>query len=190
MPGDSGLGQYDQPAIGDFVLYAEHRLSVGAGNRVAGGHIGVRSMAAGQRGDQLVVGAGSVIEPGRVIVSPSVTFGRDVSCGTVLADAAAGPAGPQQPERLFPIALMPPLPLALAPAPAAGTEDVTVPTGQEQSLDPGSYGALTVNGSLMLDSGDYVFASIEVGDGARLASAGTVRIIAAAEIEDAVGDSQ
>src|SRR5271154_524093 len=149
VPENGGLREYDQPGIGDFVLYAEQRLSLGGGNRVTGGHLGIRSVAVEQAGGQLVTGAGSVIDQGRVIVAPSVAFGNDVTTGTLLADAVTGPSAAKRPERPFPASLMPLLPLAAAPA--AGTENVRVATGQTQSLVPGSYGALIVDGSLILE---------------------------------------
>jgi hypothetical protein len=176
MNGDTTVpgGRSGQPGIGEFVFYAEQRLALGAGNRVAGGHIGVRSAAGNPGGGQLTAGAGSVIEAGHSVLSPSVSLGHAVRRGAVLADAVAGPAESQA-DQPFPASLMPPLPLAASPA--AGTETVSVPAGQERTLVPGRYGTLTVDGSLVLDPGDYVFASIDVGDGATLEPSGAARVV-------------
>jgi Pro-kumamolisin, activation domain len=161
--------------IADFVLYAEQRLTLGAENRVQGGDIGVRSAARDPAGGQLSAGSDSVIEPDRAIISPSVTLGHSVVRGEILSDALVDHGVPLRPERPFPISQMPALPLA--PAPPAGTEGVTVPAGQATSLTPGSYGALQVDGSLVLNPGEYVFSSITVGRKARMVSVGTVQVL-------------
>jgi hypothetical protein len=168
-----------QLEIGDFVLYAEQRLTLGTTNRITGGDIGVRSAASGQAGGQLVAGAGSVMDPDHNIVSPSVTLGNEVTSGaiptnilvdpapSVAASPAAATPGPS--AQSFPVSVMPTLPLAVAPS--AGTETVTVPAGQTTSLTPGSYASVTVDGALALNAGNYVFASIQLGQQAQLTSA-------------------
>lgn len=171
---DGGPGQDEQLRLADFVLYAEQRLRLGTENHVTGAGIGVRSAAKEPRGGQLRAEAESVIEPDHAIISPSVTFGDRVIHGAVLTDTLVDHGIPLRSERPFPASQMPLLPLA--PAPTAGTESVTIPRGQVASLDPGSYDDLTVEGSLVLNPGDYVFSSIRLGHQARIVSVGTVGI--------------
>jgi hypothetical protein len=66
---------------------------------------------------------------------------------------------------------MPILPLAMTGPPGSG--NVTVGAGQQESLAPGSYGDLRVDGELVLAAGDYGFASVHVGAGAHLVSNGS-----------------
>jgi Pro-kumamolisin, activation domain/Subtilase family len=164
-----------QLPIADFVLYAEQRLTLGTANRVTGGGIGVRSIAREPAGVQLSAASDSVIEPDRAIISPSVALGHHVVRGEILTDALVDHAVPLRPERPFPASQMPPLPLA--PAPAAGTEGVTVPAGQAASLSPGSYGAAQIDGSLVLNPGEYVFSSVTLGHRARMVSVGVVQVV-------------
>jgi hypothetical protein len=164
----------DQLPITSFALYAESDLCLGPDSQVRGGHIGVRSRAGQSDGGQLGAGDGFAIEPEHNIISPSVLLGREVSCGPVLADALTDHGIPLRPTDPFPFLAVPPLPLAAAPA--AGTEAVGVAEGQVASLAPGSYAALTVHGSLVLNPGEYVFASVTIGHGATVASVGDVRI--------------
>lgn len=169
------IAQDDQLQIADFALYAEQRLALGAVNRIRGGDIGVRSAAKEPAAGQLSVGSDSVIEPDRALIAPSVTLGHHVVRGRILADTLVDHGVPLRPERGFPVSDMPPLPLA--PAPAAGTENVTVAADEASSLTPGSYGALRVDGSLVLNPGEYVFSSVTLGFKARMVSVGTVRVL-------------
>lgn len=170
-----GAPQGDQLQIEDFVLYAEQRLTLGAKNRVRGGDIGIRSAAHEPAVGQLSAGRDSVLEPDRAVIAPSVSFGDHVVRGEVLTDSLIDHGVPLRPEQSFPVSQMPALPLA--PAPAAATEAVTVPAGQASSLTPGSYGALQVYGSLVLNPGEYVFSSIALGHGARMVSVGAVQVL-------------
>ena len=64
------------------------------------------------------------------------------------------------------------------PAFTAGTTAVTVNPGQTQTLAPGDYGNVTVNGTLNLSGGTYEIQSLRVGPDGRLAAnaASTVRV--------------
>lgn len=160
--------------IEKFVLYAEQGLSIGPESRATGGDVGVRSAAAEDAGGQLTVGGGSVIAPEHAVIAPSVTFGHHVRGGAVQADVLLDHGILLRPEQPFPAALMPPLPLASSPAP--GTRDVTVAAGEVASLVPGGYDSLTVNGSLVLNPGNYVFTAVKAGHEARIVSVGTVHV--------------
>jgi pro-kumamolisin-like protein len=61
---------------------------------------------------------------------------------------------------------MPLLPIAISKP--AGTTNVTVAQGQQETLTPGPYGALTDNGIILLRPGTYSFSSIALGNNAQL----------------------
>ena len=69
-----------------------------------------------------------------------------------------------------------------APFPACGGNTVTVRTGENRTLPPGTYGAVAVkggggnSGTLVLQGGDYVFCSLELGRAADLLFAGAARV--------------
>jgi Pro-kumamolisin, activation domain len=172
-------------SIRDFLLYAEQRLTLGAENQMGGAHIGVRSVAKDGADGQLVVGGQSAVVPDHAIISPSVTLGHHVTCGGIMTDALRDDGVPLRSQESFPVAAMPSLPLASAPG-AAGS-DVTVARGQVISLVAGSYGALTVDGSLVLNPGDYVVSSVEVGHEATVVSVGMVRVTVVSYIAVARG---
>ena len=161
--------------IGDFVLYAEQSLALGLENRVLGGDVGVRSRAKESAGGQLVAGGGSVIDPDHEVISPSVSLGHRVVCGPVLTDAFVDHAIHLRSELPFPASTMPPLPLASAPT--LGAPAVTVAAGHVAALVSGSYDTLTVDGSIVLNPGDYVFSSITIGHAGNLVSVGPVHIM-------------
>lgn len=163
--------------IRSFSLYAEQRLVLGPGNRVEDGDIGVRSRSRKSDGAQLIVGARSRIWRDHEVIAPSVTLGDDVECGRILTDVLVDHGIPLRSEHPFPASVMPTLPLASVTS--AGSQAVTVAEGQVSTLTPGSYGDLTVYGSLVLNPGDYVFSTITIGHHATVASAGTVRVMVA-----------
>ena len=61
---------------------------------------------------------------------------------------------------------MPPLPAIFSATPSTTT--ITVAAGQQQTLTPGSYGALTNDGIVLLNPGTYSFASVTLGNNAQL----------------------
>ena len=65
-------------------------------------------------------------------------------------------------QDVYPAAEMPRLPLTAAGVP--GKTNVTVLQGKTQTIYPGSYGALTNNGTLRLAAGTYSFSSVTLGD--------------------------
>jgi hypothetical protein len=152
-----------------FALLAELGISVGSDCRVTG-DIGVRSRSPEGIGWQLSLESGAVLAPQQRAVSPSVRVASQPLAALTdrLDGQADGAAGP------FPDEQMPPLPLA--PAPEPGPQGVTVGADHHESLGPGSYAALAVEGSVTLAAGDYVFTELTLGADASLASAGPVRI--------------
>jgi hypothetical protein len=172
-----GAVMVDHITIRSFALYAEQRLALGRGNRVMGGDIGVRSRSRDSGSAQLIMGAHSRSWPDQTVIAPSVALGDDVECGRILADELIDDGIPLRSEHPFPASAMPALPLASATS--AGSQAVTVAEGQVSALTPGSYGDLTVYGSLVLNPGDYIFSAITIGHHATVAAAGTVRVIVA-----------
>jgi Pro-kumamolisin, activation domain/Subtilase family len=160
-------------SISEFVLYAEIGLAVGPDSQVTGAAIGVRSFGTQAGGPQLVIAAGSVIDQARDVIAPSVDAAPSAVCGPILTDALTGGHVPPEPQP-FPVSQMPALPLAMAGP--AGSGNVTVGAGQQESLAPGSYGDLRVDGTLVLAAGDYGFASVHVGAGAHLVSSGSAHV--------------
>jgi hypothetical protein len=161
--------------IGQFVLYAERSVSLGSHDRAFRGDIGVRSTAEAGFGVQLKVGSGSIIERNHRLISPSVSLGRDVTLGMIQTNQLQDNGIPLGSSTAFPAPVMPPLPLA--PAPASGGPDVTVAADEVVALLPGVYGALVVSGTLLLNPGRYGFSSATLEDDSRVvAIAGDVQI--------------
>jgi hypothetical protein len=160
-----------QVSRSSFVLYGELGVTIGPDSRVTG-DVGVRSLAPAKAGWQLVLETGAVLEQQYRAIAPSVRVAPGAHCPVALTDRLEGST--TSPAEPFPVSLMPPLPLA--PAPQAGTAGITIQPGQQDSLSPGAYGALSVHGSVTLAAGDYAFAEITLGEGARLSAAGSVRI--------------
>ena len=163
--------------INSFVLYGEQALHLGRRCRVKGGDVGVRSRARDFPLGQLVAADGCVFEPDHTILAPSVSLGHHVVCGAIGTDALADDGVALRSPNPFPQSSMPSLPLT--PMPATGATAVTVARGEVRSLEPGAYGALTVDGHLVLNPGEYVFSSLTIGHAATVASIGrvTMRVI-------------
>jgi hypothetical protein len=155
------------PKIADFVLYAERSVILGSSNQVSGGDIGVRDPAPASFGPQVKVGSLSTVQFSNNILASSVSItnaqvgGVETNAQTNNGVVIYGQQGP------FPAAAMPPLP---SPAlPAAGTTAVTVPAFTIQSLNPGTYGALNVTGTLQLYAGTYTFTNVNLATFAHFA---------------------
>jgi hypothetical protein len=165
------------PQIGNFVLYGQRSVTIGAFGQVNGGDVGVATPAISSFGAQLVVGDHAQVDPAHTLLSPSVTLGAhaqvgDVETSTLVNDGASlGVVAP------FPVGLMPPEPLASV-SPSSGPS-ITVGSYGSATLSPGSYGALTVadHSNVVFDAGVYQFASFTVADHVTLtADAGGVTI--------------
>jgi len=126
-------------------------------------------------GFQLTIGARSIIDTCRCLYSPSICLRQDVTLGMIHSNQLEDDNVPLRSAFAFPAATMPPLPLA--PAPANSGPDVTVAVGEVRALLPGSYGSVTIFGTLLLNHGTYSFASAVLTDCARLiAITGEVQI--------------
>jgi Pro-kumamolisin, activation domain/Subtilase family len=155
------------PSLGDFVLYAERSVSVGAFDDVDGGDIGVVATAQPGFGIQLVVGDHTNVDPSRDLLSPSTSLGYDASVGDVQTTTLQNNGAKLGTVAPFPSAL-PPIPLALMPG-AAGS-DVNVASHQSVTLLPGTYGALTIadHCNVTLGPGTYSFSNVTISDHANL----------------------
>jgi hypothetical protein len=160
-------------SISEFVVYGEIGLAIGPDSQVTGAAIGVRSFGTQVAGPQLVIAAGSVIDQAWDVIAPSVDAAPSAVCGPILTDALTGGHVPPALQP-FPVSQMPALPLAMSGPPGSG--NVTVDAGLQESLAPGSYGDLRVDGTLVLAAGDYGFAGVHVGAGAHLVSNGSAQV--------------
>jgi hypothetical protein len=154
------------PLSREFVAYAQQRITLGTGNHVVGGDLGIASIAPAGMGPQLTVGASDIVDPQRTLFAPSISLGAQAQVGNVDTNAltnAGATLGSQQP---YPASSMPVLPLSAAAT--AGTTNVNIKAGSIQSLSPGNYGTLTIYGTLRLKPGNYSFSSITLADGAIL----------------------
>jgi hypothetical protein len=154
------------PLTREFVAYAERSLTLGTGDHVTGGDLGVASPAAASGGPQLAVGASTVVESQRTLFSPSVSLGAQAQVGTVDTNVLTNGGGSLVSQQAYPASAMPRSPLA--PLVTPGTTNVTVLQGKTQVLYPGNYGALTDSGYVRLTPGAYSFSSITLGDSGSL----------------------
>jgi hypothetical protein len=152
--------------VSEFVVYAERSLDIGECGKVRRGDLGVRSLADKSGGAQLKIGKNSFVDFEHIVIAPSVTIGRDVKLGAVRADQFTDDGVPLIPLEPFVPAAMPPLPLATGSA--TGGSDVVVGAHQALALLPGAYGALKIDGVLLLNPGRYVVSSVTMGDFARM----------------------
>ena len=155
-----------KPQISQFVLYAERSVKIGHRSHAEGGDVGVRTaMITAQDGAAQL----RIEEHGkcRNVFSPSTSLENDAEVRNIwtnslkrVKDTEIGTQGK------FP-ADMPLLPLALASGTGA---DVTVAEHKAQSLAPGTYGAVVLHegGTLRLEAGRYVFASLKMGERSQL----------------------
>jgi hypothetical protein len=153
------------PSLSTFVAYAQVSLALGAGDRSLGGDIGVGATSASSAA-QLSVGSQAVLDPTRTLYAASLTLGSQAIAGDIDTNALTNGGGQYGTLEPFPSLDMPLLPLA--PTAAAGTNAVTVGVGQQQTLSPGSFGALTDDGVVLLQPGTYAFSSVTLGSNAQL----------------------
>ena len=172
---DWGPAPPSKVTINQFVLYAERSLNIGDCGVVRRGDLGVRSIAETSRGVQLKIGKDSLVQPEHVVISPSVAIGRNVKLGMVRANQFTDDGIALSPLESFSAAAMPPLPLASVSS--SGGPDISVGRNQVLALLPGSYGALKVDGVLLLNPGRYVVSAVLMGDFAKMvAIAGNVQM--------------
>jgi hypothetical protein len=158
--------------ISQFLIYGERSVSLARDARVTGGDVGVRARAAASFGTQLKVGQTVQVDTSRAISSPSVSLDAGSVVGKVNTDALTNNGGTRGALAAFPAADMPAGPTGGG---AAGTTNVSVASGANRTLDPGSYGALSIagTGAVYLKPGNFWFASVTLADRAILVANGT-----------------
>jgi alpha-tubulin suppressor-like RCC1 family protein len=154
------------PKIGNFVVYAQRSVKLGASTRTSGGDVGVRAVATSGFGAQLIVGASSSLDAAHNLLAPSVTLGLLSAVGDVQTSQLQNNGGTLHTLAAFPAAAMPPLPIA--PTTTAAGSSVTVPAFTILTLNPGHYGALSVTGTLSLNPGAYSFSSATLANSAHV----------------------
>ncbi|MGH7270954.1 MAG: hypothetical protein ACREJ3_11040, partial [Polyangiaceae bacterium] len=174
-------------AIGTFVAYAERSVTLGTGSQSLGGDIGVAKATASSFGTQVTIGNLVALDPTRDVFAPSVSLGSLSVVGDIETNTLQNSGGAFGAQVPYPAAAMPPVPLALPNTP--GTSNVTVSAFQTQTLTPGSYGALSDNGILVLAPGAYSFSSVTLGAGAQLLAqpGGSTKVAIAGTLSAASG---
>jgi hypothetical protein len=159
------------PKINRFVLYAERSIKLGNYSDALEGDVGVRSAIASAATQKEADAAAQLIVRRhgkcRDLFAPSTSLEiysevRDVYTNSLTRVEDIGIRA----EHEFP-GSMPALPLAMALGRGA---DLTVERNKQKSLVPGTYGAITLlyNSELWLASGQYIFASLRMDEGAKL----------------------
>lgn len=160
------------PTIGNFILYAERSINLGAFDQITGGDIGVATVAVPSFGDQLVVGDHAQVTPASNLLSPSVTLGSKSQVGDVQTNALHNNGA----ISVGTVASYPSTAMPQAPA-AGGTggsgADIIVGSHQYATLFPGTFGALTIgdHSNVTLSSGTYSFSAVSISDHVQVAAA-------------------
>src|ERR1019366_8067199 len=155
----SGL-PVETPNLTTFVAYSELNITLGTGDQALGGDVGVATSGA-----QVTVGSQSLLDPQHTLYAATATLGSQAHAGDLAVNTLTNNGGFFGTQVPYPSG-MPLLPLG--PPGGAGGTAVTVAQGQQQTLSPGSFGALTDNGILHLKPGAYTFSSVTLGNGAQL----------------------
>ncbi len=169
-----------------FVVYAERSVTLGTSDVLTGGNVGVHRAAPSAFGSQLRVGAGTQIDKTKTVFAPTVSLASGAAVGALDTTSLQNSGGTFTSEAAWSGAAMP-VPPAMVPTTPA-TNNVTVAAFTSLTLNPGNYGALTVNGVLTLAPGTYSFASVAVGTlGAMLGGVGNVIVNVAGSFTTASG---
>ena len=167
------------PLVTQFAVMAARTVSIGDRSSVVGGDLGV---AAGGT-NSLTTGTDSRVGVGEVLLAPVMTLRDRTNAGEIGANTInVGINVVTGPRSAY---VAPPAAPTIA-AFTVGTTAVNVNGGQTQSLAPGKYGAVTVNGTLNLSGGLYEIQSLRIGPDARVAAttSATVRVQTGVQISD------
>ena len=163
------------PALNNFLLYAERSVHLGHCCRMAGGDLGVHAVARQAGQAQMVLEGQCSIEQCHTLYAPTVRLGSRVSLGRLYANHLEDDGVPLGTVWSFPAADMPAPPLAM-PA-STSSVNIEVSACDVVALQPGGYGCLRVEGTLLLNPGVYECKALLLADGARLlAIAGSVEL--------------
>ncbi len=176
----AGGGPPAAPGIGAFALLASGSISLGDRDHVTTGDVGT-SLATGNP-FTLTVGHDDVI-PGDLFGAATQLFDR-ANVGNVSANQLTAPFATFRSRSAF----TPPPAVPSAGPFAAGGQTVSVGSGATTTLAAGSYGSVTVQGTLRLSGGVYQISSLTLGPGATLiaAAASVVRVAGALSAADRV----
>lgn len=136
------------PGVSDFVIYATRSVRLGRDTRLAGGSVGVALTAPAGFGPQLAVGDDASFEHDVGLFAPTIQLGRAVDVASVFTNALVQGAH----DHVGTIATLPidlPHP-SLAAIATPGATAIAVSRFHAQTLAPGSYGDVSVDGVLFL----------------------------------------
>jgi len=167
------------PTVTQFAVLASRTVSIGDRSSVVGGDLGVAAGAT----NSMTTGSDSRVGVGEVLLAPVMTLRDRTNAGeigaTTINVGVNVVTGPRSAYVAPPAA---PVPGTFTP----GTGAITVNGGQTQTLAPGSYGSVTVNGTLNLSGGTYTIQNLRIGTDARVAAtaSATVRVQTGVTIAD------
>ena len=167
------------PLVTQFAVMASRTVGIGDRSSVVGGDLGVAAGAT----NSLTTGTDSRVGVGEVLLAPVMTLRDRTNAGEIGANTInVGVNVVTGPRSAF---VAPPAAPTIA-AFTVGTTAVNVNGGQTQSLAPGKYGAVTVNGTLNLSGGLYEIQSLRIGPDGRVAAttSATVRVQTGVQISD------
>ena len=152
MRGGTSLFKY--ALFGDKSVSITGHSSVDAWNSSLGAYGPSTLVAKGGDVGTNAITAGSLSLKGNTTVDGDLFIGPGGNLSTVISGASSATGS------AYVNASAAPLPIPSPPAAGSSTySKVTVGTGQSQTLTPGTYGDLTVKGTLTLQTGTYVFAA-------------------------------
>jgi hypothetical protein len=169
--------QADQDELQSYALYANTSISIGERTQVVGGDVGVRNPAVAPGPRLTLLQRAGISNTNKAVASSiqlfnlvktgplertSLVVGSSVTTGAVTDFPATTPIPPE------------------AGSPASGPSNVNIPDPQtERTLAPGSYRDVRVPGNktLRLSGGNYVFASLIVGNTATLIVEGANTVV-------------
>ena len=170
------------PTLGDFAVYASNSVSLMDRASVQGGDVGVEHSSNGPflvAGYEASLVADAKIDATHDLLAEDVYLRDRATVGDVEATHITNQNGGVYVHQYA----LPPMPASPAVAtPAPGTTALNVSSGQTTTIAGGSYAAVTVNGTLNLSGGTYEFASLTLGNDAKLQATGTSQVHIAGRI--------
>ena len=167
------------PTVTQFAVLASRTVSIGDRSSVVGGDLGVAAGAT----NSMTTGSDSRVGVGEVLLAPVMTLRDRTNAGEIGANTInVGVNVVTGPRSAYVAPPAAPVPGTFTP----GTGAITVNGGQTQTLAPGSYGSVTVNGTLNLSGGTYTIQNLRIGTDARVAAtaSATVRVQTGVTIAD------
>src|SRR5262249_9046662 len=167
------IGSLSAPVTGQFALYARADVRLDRAT-VMGGDVGVAGtnlMTDGR--DEVTLEPDGRVDPTHAVFGHTVDIRARAIMGQVATTRLDNQGGSVASVRPFPAA-MPPVP-AIDPV-SPGTTAVNLPAGQTRTLQPGSYGALQITGTLTLRGGTYQVASLDIFQPGRVEAAAGARL--------------